>query len=250
MQLAPRIHLVGSGANGFDLSDPYDCHVYLLDGGDELALIDVGAGLGAEQVIVNVRAAGFDPAAIRRILCTHAHGDHAGGAAKMRHLAPNAALALSPYAADLIRRGDEAGTSLAAAKKVGIYPSDYVLEPCPVDQELTDGDTVQIGEIVLECIETPGHADGHLSFLLDDDGARSLFAGDVLFHGGKVLLQNTHDCRVDALSASLRRLRPLRIDGFYPGHWGFSLRNGSRHIERANAVLDQLLVPEQAIAAW
>ena len=47
MQLANRIHLVGSGSFGFDLSDPYDCHVYLVDGGSELALVDVGAGIGS-----------------------------------------------------------------------------------------------------------------------------------------------------------------------------------------------------------
>jgi hypothetical protein len=41
MHVADRIHLVGSGSYGFSLSDPYDCHIYLIDGGSELALIDV-----------------------------------------------------------------------------------------------------------------------------------------------------------------------------------------------------------------
>jgi hydroxyacylglutathione hydrolase len=71
VQLAERIHLVGSGAFGFDLSDPYDCHVYLLDGSSELALIDLGAGMGTEQIVANVERAGFDPARITRLLCTH-----------------------------------------------------------------------------------------------------------------------------------------------------------------------------------
>jgi glyoxylase-like metal-dependent hydrolase (beta-lactamase superfamily II) len=61
VQLAERIHLVGSGSFGFDLTDPYDCHVYLLDGGSELALVDVGAGMGAERIVANVERAGFDP---------------------------------------------------------------------------------------------------------------------------------------------------------------------------------------------
>ena len=61
MRLAERIYLVGSGSFGFDLTDPYDCHVYLLDGGTELALIDVGAGMGAEAIVENVRRDGFDP---------------------------------------------------------------------------------------------------------------------------------------------------------------------------------------------
>src|SRR5712692_6651960 len=140
MQLADRIHLVGSGSFGFDLTDPYDCHIYLVDGGSELALIDVGAGMGAAQVIANVRRAGFDPARIRHILCTHAHGDHAGGGARMRVLLPNASLSMSRDVADLIRRGDETGTSIDIAKTAGIYPLDYRLEPCAVDGDLAEGD--------------------------------------------------------------------------------------------------------------
>ena len=69
MKLTDRIHLVGSGSLGFDLTDPFDCHVYLLDGGDELALVDVGAGMGAEAIVANVRAAGFYPADYRFRAC-------------------------------------------------------------------------------------------------------------------------------------------------------------------------------------
>src|SRR3981081_3153401 len=84
MRLSERVHLVGSGSNGFDLTDAYDCHVYLIDGGEELALIDVGAGMGAEAILDNARRDGFDPARIRHLILTHGHGDHAGGAPRMR----------------------------------------------------------------------------------------------------------------------------------------------------------------------
>jgi hydroxyacylglutathione hydrolase len=250
VHLADRIHLVGSGSYGFDLTDPYDCHIYLVDGGSELALIDVGAGMGAAQVIDNVRRGGFDPGRIRHILCTHAHGDHAGGAVRMRALLPEASLSASGEIADLIREGDEEGTSIRIAKAAGIYPLDYDLEPCAVDGELAEGERVRVGDLELECVATPGHAGGHLSFLLEHGGQRSLFSGDVVFHGGTILLQNTHDCRLEVLVASLRKLRDLRVDALLPGHFAFSLEDGQRHIERANEVLDRLLVPPQAVAAW
>ena len=32
MRLTPEVHLVGSGAGGFHLTDAYDCHVCLVDG--------------------------------------------------------------------------------------------------------------------------------------------------------------------------------------------------------------------------
>lgn len=173
MQLAERIHLVGSGSFGFDLTDSYDCHIYLLDGGSELGLIDVGAGMGVSQTISNIRRAGFDPALVRHILCTHAHGDHAGGAAQMRALLPNAELAISRDVARFVRAGDEVATSVAAAKTIGVYPRDYRLEPCAVERELADGERIAIGDLTVECIETPGHAVGHLSFLLDQPAAAS-----------------------------------------------------------------------------
>lgn len=45
----------------------------------------------------------------------------------------------------------------------------------------------------------------------DDGHERVLFAGDVVFFGGKVPLQNIHDCRLDVLSNSLRKLRQLKV---------------------------------------
>jgi hydroxyacylglutathione hydrolase len=250
LQLAERIHLVGSGSLGFDLTDPYDCHIYLVDGGAEIGLIDVGAGMGASEVIANVRKAGFDPARVTHILCTHAHGDHAGGAARMSELLPEASLFLSRDVSDLIRTGDERGTSLDVAKRAGIYPADYRLRPCPVDGDLVEGDKLAIGDLILECIDTPGHAAGHLAFLLDDAGSRNLFSGDVVFHGGTILLQNIHDCSLSALVTSLRKLRGLAIDALLPGHLAFSLHDGQRHIEKANETLDRLLIPSQVVSAW
>src|SRR5205814_2363245 len=179
MQLAERIYLVGSGSFGFDLTDAYDCHVYLVDGGAELALVDVGAGMGAAQIVANVERCGFDPARVTKLLCTHAHGDHAGGAARMRELLPNASLSLSKEGAVVIRAGDERAASLDVAKVAGIYPADYRLEPCAVDEELGEGDRVALGDLVLECVDTPGHSNGHLSFLLEHGGRRSLFGGNV-----------------------------------------------------------------------
>jgi glyoxylase-like metal-dependent hydrolase (beta-lactamase superfamily II) len=250
MRLTDRIYLVGSGSFGFDLTDPFDCHVYLLDGKDELALVDVGAGMGADAIVENVSRNGFDPGRIRHVILTHAHGDHAGGAARMRRLLDGPSVYLSRAVAGFLREGDEVGVSLDVAKQVGIYPPDYSLEPCAVDVELAEGDTIAVGDLVLQVLDTPGHSDGHVSLLLEQPGQRALFAGDVIFHGGKILLQNIYDCRLDEEIRSLRRLREFEVDVLLPGHLGLSLRDGQRHIERANAVLDRLLIPEQIVSAW
>jgi glyoxylase-like metal-dependent hydrolase (beta-lactamase superfamily II) len=77
MKLCERIYLVGSGSVG--LSDPGDCHVYLIDGGQELALVDAGCGAGAQRILENIRRCGCDRSKIRYLLLTHAHRDHARG---------------------------------------------------------------------------------------------------------------------------------------------------------------------------
>jgi hydroxyacylglutathione hydrolase len=250
MRLSERVYLVGSGSNGFDLTDAYDCHVYLLDGGTELALIDVGAGMGAEAIVENVRRDGFDPARIRHLILTHGHGDHAGGAPRMRRLLGEPAIHASGEIAEGLRRGDEKALSLDVAKQAGIYPADYRLEPLSVDHELEEGATIQVGDLRLLALDTPGHSDGHVSLVLEEEGRQSLFAGDVIFFGGKILLQNIHDCRLDAQVRSLRKLRELSVKALFPGHLTLSLKDGQRHIERANQVLDRLLIPEQMVSAW
>jgi hydroxyacylglutathione hydrolase len=250
VKLTDRIHLVGSGSFGFDLTDAFDCHVYLVDGGQELALVDVGAGMGAEAIVDNVRRAGFDPKRIRHLILTHAHGDHAGGAARMHRLLDDPTVYLSHTVADFLRHGNEQGISLDVAKQAGIYPPEYALEPCNVDVDLADGETIGVGDLTIQVLDTPGHSDGHVSLVLEHGGQRSLFAGDVIFFGGRILLQNIYDCRLDAEIRSLRRLRELSVDALLPGHFTLSLRDGQRHIERANEVLDRLLIPEQVVSAW
>ena len=79
MRLTERVHLVGSGKSGADISNPYDSHVYLIDGASSLALIDAGVGIQPELILENIHKEGFDPANISHIVVTHGHADHAGG---------------------------------------------------------------------------------------------------------------------------------------------------------------------------
>jgi hydroxyacylglutathione hydrolase len=250
MKIADGIHLVGSGTFGFDLSDAYDCHVFLIDGGDELAVVDTGAGMGAERILENVRADGFDPARIRQIVLTHAHVDHAGGVARLKGMLDNPAVLASAVCSDWIRNGDEQKVSLDVAKKASFYPADYVLEPCPVDGELADGDAIRIGDLSLTVVDTPGHADGHISLLLERGGERTLFSADAVFYGGYILLQSIWDCRLDAVIRTLRKLRELELDALIPSHLAYSVADGQRHIEKANDALDRMLIPNQLISAW
>src|SRR3954447_23093838 len=87
VRITDEVYVVGGGvSNAFGLSDDPDCHVYLVDGGDEMALIDCGmaAGDSLERILGNVRREGLEPARITKIVATHYHMDHTGGAAHFR----------------------------------------------------------------------------------------------------------------------------------------------------------------------
>jgi glyoxylase-like metal-dependent hydrolase (beta-lactamase superfamily II) len=251
MRLTERVYLVGSGSMGFSLTDPYDCHVYLLDGGSELALIDVGAGMGVPEILANVRAHGFDPARIRHLILTHAHGDHGGGAAPLRAARGNGPeIYLHQDSAAFLREGDEKAISLTFAREIGLYPPDYRLQPCPVDVELAEGQRLPVGDLELEVLDTPGHCTGHTSFVLRHGGRTYLFGGDLVFFGGRILLQNIYDCDLQAHVASLMKVATLAVDVFLPGHVTLSLKDGQRHIDAAVRYVKSGLIPPNLTYAW
>ncbi len=244
MRIAERIHIVGSGRMGFDLTDAFDCHIYLIDGGDEYALIDAGAGRDVDQVIDRVAEDGLDPSRIRHILLTHAHADHAGGAAALRERL-EVTVAASSEAAGMVRSGEEKAISLDVARRAGAYPEDYRFTACEVDHELAEGDSYRVGDLELEVLATPGHSSDQISFVLRQDRNVSILSADTLFEGGRILLQDIWNCSLQDACRSIEKLHELRIDGFYPGHRSFSVQRGLKHVEAAMHNIHQLLPPDQ-----
>ncbi len=145
--------------------------------------------------------------------------------------------------APVIRAGDEKAVSLDIARAAGFYPPDYHLPPCPVDRAVREGEQITVGHFTLDVWETPGHADGHLSFTMQGSDRKYLIGADLVFWGGKILLQNIHDCRIDAYANSVLKMATLDFDALLPGHLQISLRGGKAHVDQAAAAFKQLGVP-------
>jgi hydroxyacylglutathione hydrolase len=242
MRLTERVYLVGSGKSGADISNPYDSHVYLIDGASSLALIDAGAGIQPELIIENIRQEGFDPANVSTIALTHAHADHGGGASALQTATGAEILAPGPAATWLIE-ANESAISLPEARAGGTYPNDYHLTPCSTALAIADGDKVQIGDVHLQTIDTPGHAAAHVSFLLHGDDRIGVFGGDVVFHGGKILLLATPDCSIQELIKSMCRLEGIMFDALFPGHGVISLNRGKEQVAQAHRMLCAQQIP-------
>lgn len=246
MKLSSDVYLVGGGNLGFNISDAGDCHIYVVDGGDELAIIDSGVGAGIEQVLENVKAEGLDVDKIAHLVVTHYHADHAGGLGKLRRLTGGRTYA-SKGCAPAIASGDEEAIALAHAKRGGFYPEDYKFEACPIDIAFGEDEEIRVGGLRLVPIDTPGHCAGHASLLLQGRDRTYLFSGDSLFWGGTVILQNIPDCSLQDTVATVEKLATYEFDALLPGHLTISMRDGKRHAAAAAATVRSLGIPKQAV---
>ena len=246
MKLTDDVYLVGGGDYGFNLTHRLDCHVYVVDGGDELALIDAGFGPGTEEILAMMRADGLDPQRVSKIIVTHYHADHVGGAAAMKR-ATGAALLAGAEAAATIRIADADQIGLNWAKSFGFYPADYEWEPADVEQEFSDGDRVRVGELELEAVATPGHCNGHYCIRLAGRDRTYLFSSDCVFWGGAIILQHVPDANVQEYAASCNKIAALEYEALLPGHHLISLRNGRRHAQTAADQFNRIGLPRDLL---
>lgn len=249
MRLTADVALVAGGPfTGFGLSPDFDAHVYLLDGGDELALIDCGLGTaaGRSALLGQIRTAGADVGRLRRLFVTHYHTDHAGGAGVYRSEL-GLTVAAAAEVADALATADGDRTQFRAASALGFYPDGYAYAACPVDDPLADGDERRVGRLTVRAIATPGHCAGHVSYLVTGGERDYLFAGDAVFAGGRILLQAIPDCDLGWTLASIRRLATMAFEALLPGHGAIVLSSGTAHVASAVAAIDRLSVPPSLV---
>ncbi|MFO0994216.1 MAG: MBL fold metallo-hydrolase [Hyphomicrobiales bacterium] len=161
-------------------------------------------GGDVDQILKAVEKSGVT---IEKILLTHGHIDHAGGAAE---LAERLGVKIEgPHTEDLYLLED--------LPRSGAQYGMAGVRPVKPDRWLTEGDTVTVGGLAFDILETPGHTPGSVVFFNKPN--RFLLGGDVLFKGS---VGRTDFPRGDhaTLLASIRdKLFPLGDDVvFLPGH--------------------------------
>jgi len=213
-----KIHQVGGHG--------YDSNIYLiLD--ESIALIDTGTGTNFSTIEEKLAALGVRPNDIDIIVDTHCHYDHTGGN-KAFALAAGCQVAIHELEAKVIR-GEEPGIAMAEAFGSKLEPVSSIWEIC-------EGDQIELGEMVLEVIETPGHTSG--SICLYDNERQALFSGDTVFYDGIGRMDLPTGDR-SAMGRSLLRLNGFDVMALFPGH-GPSTENGAREcIEAALKMISQ-----------
>lgn len=130
-----------------------DNNVWIVGNDDECVIID--SPHDAAAIISQVRGR-----KVLAILLTHAHNDHIGAAREVAE-AVDAPIHLHP---DDLMLWEQ------------VYPGDRP------EQDLADGDVIEVAGASLRAIHTPGHSPGSTCFLLEEEG--TVFTGDTLFNGG------------------------------------------------------------------
>ncbi|MGA6165114.1 MBL fold metallo-hydrolase [Amycolatopsis magusensis] len=185
---------------------PMDNNAYLLicRSSGEALLIDAAAD---PERISDVIGHGPDRPALRTVVTTHQHADHWQAL------------------------GAVAG---ANGSNTAAHPADADPLPVPPDFLVEHGDTLTVGESVLEVIHLRGHTPGSIALLYrDPTGPPHLFTGDSLFPGGVGRTDSPEDFTslLDDVSSRLFDVLPDET-WFYPGHGDDSTLGEQRpHLE-------------------
>jgi glyoxylase-like metal-dependent hydrolase (beta-lactamase superfamily II) len=173
VELAPgilRIPTMGDFVNSF----------VLLEEDGSVTLVDCGLKNAPARLLRALEDLGRDPRDVQRIVLTHAHNDHAGGAARMvQETSVTGVHAHSDDRAFFESGAAPAITSRAPLGRILARLQDLSFAPIAVDKELSDGQLLDcMGG--LQVLHTPGHTPGHISLLHPASGV--LITGDCILN--------------------------------------------------------------------
>lgn len=143
---------------------------------------------------------------VEKILLTHGHIDHAGGAAELKE--KTGASVEGPHRNDAFMLAKLAATGAEYG---------YLARPVTPDRWLNEGDTVEVAGLTFSILECPGHSPGSVVFYNAEH--RFCLMGDVLFDGSIGRTDFPYGDHALLISGIKTKLLPLGDDvSFIPGH--------------------------------
>jgi hydroxyacylglutathione hydrolase len=205
--------------------------VYLVFSGNDWMLLDIGYEDTVEELIDLIRSMDFPLANCRYLVATHADVDHVQGFHRAKELLPGSQLVAHPEAKRILESGDR----IASFAEIPAQEISIAMPAFTIDREVSNGDTLSLGDISLEVWDTPGHAVGQLAFRLGD----LLFSGDNIFRDGCVgSIDAHHGSDLPAFISSLKRIQNSSVKWLLPSH-GPAFRNDRKLLQSAIDRLDR-----------
>ena len=219
------------------------CNVYLLKSGSAGILIETGSG----KVLDYLEEVGVEK--IEWVLHTHSHRDQCFGDLLLKK--HGSKIAIGKQEADALQPAgiNPPFTPPGNTGKYSKLPSlPGRMEPFQkpgVDRELTNGEVIEWKQYKIRVINTPGHTKGSVSFLVEVDGKKVCFCGDLMVSGGRVrdlysmqwiYLQNPG---IDSSLVSLQKIRELDPGIILPSH-GEQIENTAEEISTLSLRLQRV----------
>ena len=178
-----------------------NCYYVYREGADDIVIIDPGSN--GEIVYDDIKGLGFEKVA--GILLTHGHGDHTGGARRLKELS----------GAKIYAYEDEAEILKDPEKNLsGWFGTAYGFD---ADEYFHDKQTFTMAGVTFTVFYTPGHTKGGCCYYVEEDGV--LFCGDTIFNGS-VGRTDFYSGSINELACSIRdRILTLPDETkLYSGH--------------------------------
>jgi len=151
------------------------CNVYLLKSGNEGLVIDGGSGAVAECA----REVGVEK--IDWVLHTHSHRDQCMGDEILA--GKGAKIAIGAVEAEELKKAPGGGAPFGGWDEA---PERAELFARPgVDRQAADGDVIEWKGYRIKVVDTPGHTKGSVSYVVEVDGRKVVFGGDLILKGGR-----------------------------------------------------------------
>jgi len=193
--------------NVHKITGSYGANAYLIDATHPV-LVDVGAAN-----MFDLLGRFLNPADLEYIILTHCHYDHTFGTEK---LAEQTSARIAIHEEDAKLLGDDGMTvsAMFGTRAPRIEP----------DILFKGEESLDLGDISLRVIHTPGHTPGSICLYGGDVRSNLLFSGDTIFAAGGI---GRTDLGGDAqaLVNSIKLLTTLDVDILYPGHGDVTNQN-------------------------
>lgn len=225
-QPAPKAH-----PNLFAFTDT--CNAYVLRDGDAALVIDLGAG----GVLDHLAEIGVKR--VEWLLLTHHHREQCQGIERINRAvtkvaAPAAERALFEKPAEFRKWFPKLGDEFS------VYGASYVRPPrqaIPLDKALEPNEVFTWRGTEIQCLSTPGHSPGSMTYVIRREGKAIAFTGDVMHDGAKMTTWFDTEWDygfakgIDTLMASVESLLALKLDSALPSH-GPTIRDHQVQLEK------------------
>ncbi len=188
------------------ITDASGVSMFLIVGEKEALLVDTGTGIkGLKEVVNDITEKPL------KVVLTHGHGDHAGGAAAFDevYLSPVDKMLAIEHGANM--RVDYIKMMLKMFEEMGAPHQDFNPEqdmvPAPTAEtnflELKDGMVFELGGVSAEIIAVPGHTKGCCVVLIPEE--RSIIFGDAC--NSNTLVGGEESALISEYQAALKHLQ-------------------------------------------